>query len=167
MNETENLAEKAESLQSLLASQQTLLLSTSSTAGIPDLGYAPFVQDKTGCFYIFVSELATHTTNLQNNPRASVMFIRAESESSNLFARERAIFDCQCREVDQCEPLYSTQLKALQDKFGEVVSLLRTLNDFHLFALSPENGRYILGFGQAYSINTEDGSLFPVNRKNR
>ncbi len=166
MNETENLTEKAKSLQSLLASQQTLLLSTSSTAGIPDLSYAPFVQDKAGCLYIFVSELATHTANLQNNPRASVMFIRAESESSNLFARERAIFDCHCREVDQNEPLYSTQLKALQDKFGQVVSLLRTLTDFHLFALSPENGRYVLGFGQAYSINIKDGSLLPVNRKN-
>ncbi len=94
------------------------------------------------------------------------MFIRAESESSNLFARERAIFDCLCREVGQNEPVYSTQLKALQDKFGEVVGLLRTLNDFHLFALPPENGRYVLGFGQAYSINTQDGSLLPVSRKN-
>jgi hypothetical protein len=37
MNDTENLSEKAKSLQELLASQQTLLLSTASESSVPDL----------------------------------------------------------------------------------------------------------------------------------
>jgi heme iron utilization protein len=166
MTETDNLTEKSKQLESLVASQQTLLLSTSSVAGAPDLSYAPYVRDINGCFYIFVSELATHTANLQHNPRASIMFIRSESNSNNLFARERAIFDCNCWEVERNSLLYSNQLNKLQEKFGEVVGLLRNLNDFHLFALAPTNGRYVLGFGQAYLINIQDGSLSPVNRKN-
>jgi heme iron utilization protein len=165
MTETDNLTEKTQQLESLVASQQSLLLSTSSTAGVPDLSYAPFIRDINGCFYIFVSELATHTANLQYNPRASIMFIRPESDSKNLFARERAIFDCNCREVKRNDLLYSNQLNLLQEKFGDVVSLLRSLNDFHLFALSPSSGRYVVGFGQAYFINIEDGSLSAVNRK--
>lgn len=119
MNETENL-----SLQELLASQQTLLLSTASASGVPDLSYAPFVRDQTGCFYIFVSELAGHTANLLHNPKASVMFIRPESESRNLFARERAAFNCTVQELKRDEPTYTTQLLAFQDKFGEVISVL-------------------------------------------
>ena len=157
MNDTENLSEKAKSLQELLASQQTLLLSTVSENGVPDLSYAPFVRDQAGCFYIFISELATHTANLLNNSQASLMFIRPESEASNLFARERTTFNCKGREIGRNEPLYTTQLKAFKDQFGEIVSLLNTLTDFHLFALYPESGRYVVGFGQTYTINIDDG----------
>ncbi len=165
MNETDNLTERAIDLQELLATQQTLLLSTASANCVPDLSYAPFVRDQAGCFYIFVSELAGHTPNLLNNPQASVMFIRQESETRNLFARERAVFNCCVKELERDDPIYTTQLHALQDKFGEVVSLLRSLSDFHLFALRPESGRYVAGFGRAYTINVEDGTLSPFAKK--
>lgn len=165
INETENLTERAIDLQELLASQQTLLLSTASASCVPDLSYAPFVRDQTGCFYIFVSELAGHTANLLNNPQASAMFIRPESETHNLFARERAVFHCTVKELGRDEAIYATQLLALQDKFGEVVSVLRSLSDFHLFALCPESGRYVAGFGRAYTINVEDGTLSPFTKK--
>ncbi|MDP1666156.1 MAG: pyridoxamine 5'-phosphate oxidase family protein [Methylobacter sp.] len=165
MNNTDNnLSDKTTSLQELLASQQTILLSTASGNSVPDLSVAPFVRDQAGCFYIFISELAMHTANLLNNPQASVMFIRTESESNNLFARERAVFNCKARKIERSEPLYTIQLKALQDKFGEVVSLLQTLTDFHLFSLCPESGRYIMGFGQAYMINIKEGKVSPLNK---
>ncbi|MGZ6520151.1 MAG: HugZ family pyridoxamine 5'-phosphate oxidase [Bacteroidia bacterium] len=165
MNDTDNLSDETTSLQELLASQQTILLSTASGNSVPDLSVAPFVRDQAGCFYIFISELATHTANLLNNPQASVMFIRPESVSNNLFARERAVFNCKARKIERSEPLYTIQLKAFQDKFGEVVSLLQALTDFHLFALCPESGRYIMGFGQAYMINIKEGKVSPLNKK--
>ncbi len=157
MDETENLTVRANALQELLASQQTLLLATGSISGAPDLSYAPFVRDQAGCLYIFVSELAAHTANLLANSKASVMFIRPESESDNLFARERAVFNCKAREISHHEEIHASQLTALQDKFGEVVSLLRSLSDFHLFALCPESGRYVAGFAQAYTVDVKDG----------
>ena len=55
MNETADLTKKAKALQELLASQQTLLLSTASITGIPDISYAPFVRGEAGCFQIFIS----------------------------------------------------------------------------------------------------------------
>ncbi|WP_411728703.1 HugZ family protein [Methyloglobulus sp.] len=165
MNEAENLTERANALQELIASQQTLLLSTASVNSVPDLSYAPFVRDQAGCFYIFVSELAAHTAHLVDNRQASVMFIRPESESRNLFARERAVFNCKVREIGRDGQIYTAQLLALQDKFGEVVSVLRSLSDFHLFALCPESGRYVAGFGQAYTINIKDGTLSPFSNK--
>ncbi len=161
-NKTENHTSIAEDLHELMSAQQTLLLSTATTSGVPDLSYAPFVRDHTGRFYIFVSELAGHTANLLANPQASVMFIGIESESRNLFARERAVFACHVCEIAGDEPVYGVQLQALQDKFGEVVGVLRSLRDFHLFALIPENGRYVAGFGRAYTINVSDNTLSPV-----
>jgi putative heme iron utilization protein len=167
MNDTADLSKRAQALQELLASQQTLLLSTASTIGIPGISYAPFVRDGSGCFYVFISELAAHTDNLFTNPRASVMFVHPESESSNLFARERAIFDCSVKEVDRTEDCYSIQLKAMQDQFGEIVGILRSLSDFHLFALTPKSGRYIAGFGQAYTIDIKDGELSLLRKSHK
>ena len=145
--------------QELMASQQTLLLSTASATGVPDSSYAPFVRDDAGVFYIFVSEMACHTVNLLNNPQASILFIRPESESPNLFARERAVLSCNVTEIIRDDAIYADRIQALQDKFGEVVSVLRSLSDFHLFALRPENGRYVVGFGRAFTVNVRDGTL--------
>ncbi|WP_333875659.1 HugZ family pyridoxamine 5'-phosphate oxidase [Methylobacter sp.] len=145
--------------QELVASQQTLLLSTASANGIPDISYAPFVRDDAGVFYIYVSELACHTVNLLNNPQASILFIRPESESPNLFARERAVLNCSVKEIIQDDAIYAERIQDLQDKFGEVVSVLSSLPDFHLIALRPENGRYVVGFSSAFNINVNDGTL--------
>ena len=99
--------------QELMASQQTLLLSTASTDGVPDISYAPFVRDHEGVFYIYVSEMVGHTVNLLNNPQASLLFIQAESEARNLFARERAVLNCSVKEISRDEAIYADRIQAL------------------------------------------------------
>ena len=47
----------------------------------------------------------------------------------------------------------------MQEKFGETIELLRSLPDFHLLALTPVNGKYVAGFGKAYSINVVDWTI--------
>ncbi|MEI6542887.1 MAG: pyridoxamine 5'-phosphate oxidase family protein [Methylococcales bacterium] len=148
--------------QDLVASPKTLMLSTASLNGIPDISYTPFVRSSNGAFYIFVSKLTSHTINLLNNPQASLLFIKSEVESPNLFARERAILNCRAQKIERGDSLYNEQLNALQDKFGNVVGLLRTLSDFHLFALQPISGRYVVGFGRAFTIDTANNSLHPI-----
>jgi putative heme iron utilization protein len=143
----------------LIASQKTLLLSTSSTDGVPNISYAPFVHDDTGLYYIYVSELASHTVDLLNNPKASIMFICPESESHNLFARERAVLNCSVKEIIRNTEAYTQRIQALQEKFGKVVSVLCTLPDFHLFELRQESGRYVAGFGQAFAIDVDNDCL--------
>jgi len=39
----------------LMATQQTLLLSTASANGVPDISYAPFVRDDAGVSFISMS----------------------------------------------------------------------------------------------------------------
>ncbi|MDD5265675.1 MAG: pyridoxamine 5'-phosphate oxidase family protein [Methylococcales bacterium] len=143
----------------LLVSQQTLLLSTASVGGVPDISYAPFVRGHAGLLYIFVSEMAVHTVNLLNNPQASILFIRPESECRNLFARERAVISCSVKEILRDDDIFIDRLQALQDKFGDVVNMLRSLSDFHLFALRPECGRFVIGFGRAFTVNVNDSTL--------
>ncbi|MEE9338751.1 MAG: pyridoxamine 5'-phosphate oxidase family protein [Methylococcaceae bacterium] len=151
--------EHTQNYQQLIKSQQTLLLATVSAHAEPECSYAPFVTDKHKVFYIFVSELATHTKNMMDTQKASILFIKPEQETKNFFVRERVIFDCIISEIQQDDELFNRQLSRMNDQFGETVELLRSLPDFHLLALTPVKGRYIAGFGKAFMIDMTDGSL--------
>jgi hypothetical protein len=140
----------------LIQAQQTVLLSTVSIEGQPECSYAPYVRDQGGVFYIFVSELAPHTQNMLQTSLASLLFIQPEQETKNIFARKRVVFECTVDDIKQQEKCFERQLQAMREKFGETIDLLRSLSDFHLLALTPVNGKYITGFGQAFSINIDD-----------
>jgi len=157
-----DLPAAAEAYRQLLDAQQTLLLSTCAADAQPDISYAPFVRDEQGHFYIFISELAKHTRNLLQNPKASILFIEPEAGCRNLFARARVVFHCRAKALAAGEPAYQRQLQALEDQFGHVVALLRSLPDFHLFELTPESGQYVAGFGKAYAIDVQADTLRPL-----
>jgi len=40
---------------------RSLLLSTVDEAGLPEISYAPYVQDESGAFWLYLSDLARHT----------------------------------------------------------------------------------------------------------
>jgi putative heme iron utilization protein len=166
MNDSENetLTAVKEAYTALIVSQQTLILSTVNEMHQAEISYAPYVQDSQGAFCIFVSQLASHTGNLQRTGNGSVMFIREESKSRNLFARERLIYQCQTKEILRNDPAYDVLLDQMQDRFGETVALLRSLADFHLIALAPISGRYVAGFGKAYDLLLPEGMPVPVKR---
>ena len=90
------------------------------------------------------------------------MFIQAENQAENLFARERVIFNCQVQEINQEASCYDPLLDQMHCKFGETVGVLRSLSDFHLLQLRPVSGQYIYGFGKAFSIKVENGLLSQV-----
>jgi len=136
--------------EQLILTQQTLLLSTVSPTGDPECSYAPYVRDQQGVFYIFVSERASHTQNMLQTALASILFIQPEQQAKNIFGRERVVFACTVLEIHRQQSDFETQLQAMKEKFGETIDLLRNLSDFHLLALTPVDGKYIAGFGQAF-----------------
>lgn len=159
MNQTSHRAQQDvnANYQQLLSSQKTLLLSTTSKLGKPECSYAPFVRDEAGIMYIFVSNLATHTRNMLDTLLVSVMFIQSENQSSNLFARERVIFDCTIQEIPRSDTQFPEIMSAMKDALGETIDLLMSLADFHLLALVPEKGRYVAGFGKAFPLDLKNG----------
>lgn len=129
----------------------SVLIATVSPQGEPDISYAPFILDQDQAICIFISELARHTRNLLAHPRASLMFLAEEGASRNLFARQRLILQCRAERLgsDAATPL----LEIMEARHGNTVELLRSLPDFHLFRLQVENGSFIKGFGQAWSLH--------------
>ena len=131
---------------------KTLNLSTLDQNNQPRASYAPFVEDEDGCFYIFVSQLASHTQDLLINSEASILLLEDEKETRQIFARQRISYQCQAEIIEADESSYEEQLDAMEKRFGNVVELLRTLPDFLLFRLKPYEGQYVKGFGKAYKL---------------
>lgn len=147
-----------ERYMALVNANRSLLLSTCSEHALADISYAPFVREGLR-FYILVSELARHTANLLQNKQASVMFIQPEKEAADLFARERVTFKCSVEEVSPPDPDYQRLSQNMEHELGSTVSLLRSLQDFHLLQLTATEGLYIAGFGKAYTIDMNTGRL--------
>nr|WP_199290865.1 MULTISPECIES: pyridoxamine 5'-phosphate oxidase family protein [unclassified Anabaena] len=134
----------------------SIMMSTVSQEGIPDASYAPFVIDDDKNIYIYVSGLATHTQNIHNHPFVSVLFIEDEVKTKQIFARRRLNFNCTANLVERETEKWQQIVDKFQIRFGELISTLRSLPDFRIFQLTPKNGRFVIGFGAAYNISSDN-----------
>jgi putative heme iron utilization protein len=134
----------------------SIIMSTISKEGIPDASYAPFVIDDDKNIYIYVSGLATHTQNIHNHPFVSVLFIEDEVKTKQIFARRRLNFNCTANLVERESEKWQQIVDKFEIRFGELISTLRSLPDFRIFQLTPQNGRFVIGFGAAYNISSDN-----------
>ena len=141
-----------ESFANFKQSVKSLQLSTLTSEGKPNASYSPFVVDEQGNFYIFVSQLASHTQDLLVNPQASILLVQDEVETRQIFARRRISYQCDVEILERNNTDYLAMLDAMEKRFGNVMELLRTLPDFILFRLKPYQGQYVKGFGKAYKL---------------
>lgn len=134
---------------------ETLLLSTVNSDGVPEISYAPYIEDEDR-FYIFISGLAAHTKNLLDNSMASVMFIEEESQAEHAFSRKRLTYHCSATVILRDVARFDDLLDKFQSQFGNLIQTLRSLADFQLLELVPDNGRYVAGFGKSFEIEYPD-----------
>ncbi|MCF6235983.1 MAG: pyridoxamine 5'-phosphate oxidase family protein [Gammaproteobacteria bacterium] len=139
----------------------SVLMATVSCHGEPEASYAPYVEYE-GHYFVLISELAMHTRNLIVTDKISLLFIENECEAKNIFARKRVSYQCQALKVERGSDIYNLVLLAFSKKFGKVIDVLKTLKDFHLYRLSPQQGRYVAGFGRTFVMN--DGGFEMVKK---
>ncbi|MEE9343617.1 MAG: pyridoxamine 5'-phosphate oxidase family protein [Gammaproteobacteria bacterium] len=135
---------------------KTVLLSTATITAVPELSYAPYVRDQDGSYYIYISALAAHTGNIQNNPQVALLFIENETNTKNLFARRRLSYQCEATHVERGTEQWETVLDKFSNEFGNIMSVLRGLMDFSLYRLDPRQGTYVRGFSQAYQLTGDN-----------
>ena len=140
----------------LLQSVHTLQLATVNDAGLPLSSYTPYLHIPGRGFYIYVSELAGHTRNLQRHCETGVLIIADESATKQLFARERLSIECVAEFIARDSDDWALCMDALEESFGSVLKLIRGLKDFHLVFLKPLGGVYVRGFGEAWSFEGAD-----------
>ncbi len=142
-------------MQELISAQRTLHLATRAPSGEPEASYAPFVADEAGRFYIFVSRLSRHTRNLLEQPGLSILLIEPEAEAQQIFARKRLSYHCVAEVIARDDPEWAARLDEFEARFGAIIDMLRSLDDFVMFRLVPEYGSFVKGFGQAYTIDSD------------
>ncbi|MBW4561001.1 MAG: pyridoxamine 5'-phosphate oxidase family protein [Mojavia pulchra JT2-VF2] len=146
--------EKAQSAyEGFLEEFESAIIGTVSDQGIPNASYAPFVMDESKNIYIYVSGLSTHTKNLSDNPHVSVMFIEDEAQTNQIFGRRRLNFDCTATLIERETENWNKIVEQFQERFGQIIEILRSLPDFRIFQLTPQSGRFVAGFGSIYNIN--------------
>ena len=151
--EGQEFAEAQAGYEALLNEFQSIQLGTADQTGVPEASYSPSIVDEGRNFYVHVSELASHTSNLRDSARASVLIIEDESTAENLFARKRVAYQCSASLIERHSDQWESVIDQFEEKFGKIVGFLKTMEDFHLFKLTPTSGRLVLGFGQAYDVS--------------
>ena len=151
--EGQEFAEAQAGYEALLDKFQSIQLGTADQTGVPEASYSPSIVDEGRNFYVHVSELASHTSNLRNSARASVLIIEDESSAENLFARRRVAYQCSASLIERHSDQWESVVDQFEGKFGKIIGFLRSMEDFHLFKLTPASGRLVLGFGQAYDVS--------------
>ena len=154
MNNSETLQSKITvEYLAFLAEFSSLQLSTIGEKGGPESSYAPFVIDHNNNFYIYVSRLARHTGNMQNDSRVGIMFIESEEVAKNIFSRKRITFECEAEVVDRDTIVWREIMLLFDLLAAELMETLRRLTDFQLMHLRPKSGLFVKGFGKAYQIS--------------
>ncbi|MAC83706.1 MAG: heme iron utilization protein [Arcobacter sp.] len=155
----------AKDLNEFLEDFKSLSMSTIDEKGNPFSSYAPFIkiEDK---YYVYISLMAKHTTNLKNKNICSLFFVEDESKCSNIFARKRAMVQCNSNVIKQDTKEEIDLLEQFKIKFDDgMITMLKGMKDFHVFEFTPFYGEAVFGFGKAYNLGGKDFSQF-VEREN-
>lgn len=131
----------------------SLVLATVTPDGFPHASYSPFVKFE-GKYYFIVSESAEHYKNIINSFKASIMFLEDELSTPNVFFRKKLEYKVTLKESESVEVI-----DKMVEVHGELVEMLVTKMDFHIFEATPSIGQMTIGPGRSYII--KDGEITP------
>tara|TARA_Y100001963_G_C6668772_1_gene394051 strand:+ start:448 stop:945 length:498 start_codon:yes stop_codon:yes gene_type:complete len=135
----------------IIDNMRSIVISTVDDKNNPNVSYAPSLVDEDN-FYIYISNLAKHTSNLIDNPKISFMVIEDETISDNIFGRKRFTINASVSQVERDTDKWNTKMDLMEDKFGETITYLKNMKDFHLFEMKPDKGLLVSGFGKAFTF---------------
>lgn len=152
------LVRAREWVQRLRPDARMVNLATADAAGKPEASLVPAAIAEDGVITVLVSGLARHTANLRTNPSASVLMTDADVEAARAspLAVPRISLSCRVEPLPRESPQWPVALAQFQARFGDVIAVVSALSDFGCFRLYPEEGRLVMGFGQAFHVDPSD-----------
>lgn len=136
-------------LAHLLTQQRIASLATLDEQGHPFISTVPFaVCKQTHTLLIHISALAAHTQHLQARPLASIGVCTAERAGEPVHDLARVSYQVQARFLSKSSPEWGPAQSVYIQRFPDMAFLF-DFKDFNLVALSPTQGRLVVGFGQA------------------
>jgi len=138
-------------IKTLVGSFKTVLMATASKDGEPEISYSPYVICD-GLLHVLVSDLSVHTGNLKVNPQASLLFIESEESAEKLHARKRVTYSASAKQISRDTDHWRRVLDVMQEQFGDIIPVLESLPDFHLFAMDTDCAVLVKGFADAHTL---------------
>lgn len=135
--------------------------------GYPSVSLVPYVvlRDPLRLF-VLISDLASHTASLRQDPRCSLMMHEPphpEDPRSN-HALTRVTFKAKATFLSRAEAV-DLGVESLYRQKYEIAKMILDLKDFHFCQIVPQEGSFIRGFGQAYRLSGPNlETLEPISR---
>jgi len=145
-------SEQGRLARQLLNQQSMGVLSTHSleVAGYPFGSITPYILGYNGEPIIFISGIAQHTRNIENDPRVSLIVFEQNAVDPQAGGRLTWIGD-----AELLNPADMTIQRRYLRYFPSAASYLAT-HDFAFYTIHLRRARFIGGFGQIYWIETAD-----------
>ncbi|MBI5259132.1 MAG: pyridoxamine 5'-phosphate oxidase family protein [Burkholderiales bacterium] len=141
----------ARSLRTLLATRPVAALGTLHR-GDPAVSMVPFVLPTGQArVLIHVSALATHTADMLQHPRVSLLVMDEPRADTAPQALARVTLQAQAQALPRDDAGHAQARAAYLARFPQA-AITFELGDFSLFVLQPVSARLVAGFGRAYSL---------------
>lgn len=142
-----------EPLRTLLRAQTIAALGTLHH-GEPAVSMVPFALDEqVGEFVVHVSGLASHTRDMLDHPRVSLLVV-APDDGGRPQARARATMQGDALPLAPDSDRHAMGRTLYLRRFPQSVDTF-ALPDFSLFSIRPASVRFVGGFAQAMTLTAE------------
>ena len=146
--------EQAEALKQLLLRQDVAALGTLHQ-GEPFVSMVPYALLPDGRVVIHVSQLATHTRDMQQHPGVSLLVLGERAPGTMAQEQPRASLQGQAQACAPDAPEYAAARAAYLGRFPDSEPMFG-FGDFSLFLVTPRAVRFVAGFAQAFSLPGND-----------
>jgi hypothetical protein len=144
-------SDDAETLRRLLDARPVAALATLHR-GEPAVSMVPFVRlPGDARLFIHVSALATHTRDMQQHPRVSLLVTAEPDAATPPQALARVTLQADAASIRRDQDDYASARAAYLERFPGAAQTFE-LADFSIVALKPVSARLVAGFGRAYSL---------------
>lgn len=146
-----------QALRALLAERRTAALGSLQAAepGQPSVSMVPYaILPGSASLVLHVSSLASHTRNLQAQPRVSLLVTAPEIEGEPVHALPRVTLDGLARLPERDSAEWEAARAAYLARFPEAEAMTQ-LGDFHFVLVALTGARQVAGFGAARSVPAE------------
>ena len=129
--------------------------------GEPNLAMVAYsFAEDFSAFYIHVSKLGKHTTDMETDPRVSLLIAETDDRRADPQTLARVSLRGMAEIVPRMDPGYAHVKQNYLARFPEAEQLF-SLGDFNLWKITPKSGRYVAGFARAFNLVPE--SLIEVS----
>jgi heme iron utilization protein len=123
--------------------------------GEPNLAMVAYAfAEDFSAFYIHVSKLGKHTTDMESDPRVSLLIAETDDRRADPQTLARVSIRGTAEILPRTDPIYAQVRRIYLDRFPKAEQLF-SLGDFNIWKITPKGGRFVAGFGRAFYLVPE------------